>query len=159
MSAEHQFKEQVIAHFEQLSEALQARLSTIIEYEYPQEVATLAFEVAVDGFSSGFPVKVYFLDKDNQAHFICVDGKAETGVPRASNLLTIEHVYPDELEDEYTNMDDSLDPWDIATTVLIQWFSTCWLAAKGHTCMLKANIAPHDSHFVFNLMDLRWQER
>jgi hypothetical protein len=159
MSAEHQFKEQVIAHFEQLSEALQARLSTIIEYEYPQEVATLAFEVAVDGFSSGFPVKVYFLDKDNQAHFICVDGKAEAGLASASNLLTIEHVYPDELEDEYTNMDDSLDPWDIATTVLIQWFSTCWLAATGHTCMLKANIAPHDSHFVFNLMDLRWQAR
>ncbi|QHJ10950.1 hypothetical protein FX988_01172 [Paraglaciecola mesophila] len=159
MSLTPEFKQQVISHLEQLSEALQARLSSLLEYEYPQEVTTLAFEVAVDGFSSGFPVKVSFLDKDNNAHFICVDGKTETGVSSASNLLTIEHVYPNELEDEYINMDDSLDPWEIATTALIEWFSSRWLAAKGQDFELNAFIAPHDSHYEFNLVLSKWQER
>jgi hypothetical protein len=159
MSIEQEFKEQVIEHLEKLSDHLKPVLKELIEYDYPDEVDTLAFEIFVDGFSSEFPVRAFFMDKDNSEHFIYIDGKAEYPSPVDPDLLKIDQVYPYELEEEYTNKDESLDPWQIATNELIEWFSKCWQAAGGKAFKLKANIAPHDSNHEFDLVEGKWQER
>lgn len=159
MSIEQEFKEKVIAHLEDLSEMLKPILKALIEYDYPKEVDTLAFEIFDDGFSSGFPVHVFFMDKNNSEHFIYVDGKAEYPSPVDPDLLNIEYVYPYELEEEYTSKDELFDPWHIATNEMIEWFSECWRSAGGQTFKLKANIAPHDSIHEFNLVESKWQER
>jgi len=159
MSIKQEFKEKVSEYLEKLSNDLYPILKELIEYNYPDEVTTLAFEIFVDGFSSGFPVRAFFMDKDKSEHFIYIDGKAEYPSPVDPGLLEIDYVYPYELEEEYTNKDESLDPWHIATNELIEWFSKCWLASGGQTFNIKANIAPHDSNHEFNLVESKWQER
>ncbi len=150
MSFEQEFTEKVGGYLDKLTDKLQPILKQLIEHDYPQEVVTLAFEVFVDGFTSQFPVRVFFMD---------IDGKAAYPSPVNAHLLDIDHVYPDEFEEEYIEKDEDLDPWQIATNALIEWFSKCWIAAGGHSFKLNANIAPHDSHYEFNLVDSQWQER
>jgi len=159
MSIEEEFKEKVAEYVDRLTNDLTSALKKLVDHEYPQEVDMLAFEVFVDGFSSGFPVRAFFMDKDNSEHFIMVDGKAEYPSPVDPNLLKIDYVYPYELEEEYTAKDEALDPWHIATNELIEWFSKCWLAAGGRSFKLKANIAPHDSNHEFDLNESKWVER
>lgn len=159
MSFEQEFTEKVVGYLAKLTDELQPILKQLIEHDYPQEVATLAFEVFVDSFSSQFPVRVFFMDKDNTEYFIYHDGKAAYPSPVNPNLLDIDHVYPDEFEEEYIDKDEDLDPWQIATNALIEWFSQSWIAAGGQRFKLKANIAPHDSHYEFNLVECQWQER
>ena len=159
MSIEKEFKEKISSCLDLLSEPLRPILRELIDYDYPEEVAALEFEVFVDGFSSGFPVRAFFMDKDNSEHFIYVGGKARYPSPVDPGLLKIEYVYPYELEEEFTNKDDSLDPWHIATNELIEWFAKCWQAEGGNTFKLKANIAPHDSYNEFNLIEGKWQDR
>ncbi|MGL5471840.1 MAG: hypothetical protein ACRDCT_27315 [Shewanella sp.] len=159
MSFEQEFTEKVGGYLDKLTDELQPILKQLIEYDYPQEVATLAFEVFVDRFSSQFPVRVFFMDKDNTEYFVELDGKAAYPSPVNPNLLDIDHVYPDEFEEEYIDKDEDLDSWQIATNALIEWFSKCWIAAGGQSFKLKAHIAPHDSHYEFNLVESQWQER
>lgn len=66
---------------------------------------------------------------------------------------------PYELEEEYTSKDEALDPWHIATNEFIEWFSNCWLSAGGKSFKIKANIAPHDSNYEFNLKEGKWEQR
>lgn len=150
MSFEQEFTEKVVGYLAKLTDELQPILKQLIEHDYPQEVVTLAFEVFVDSFSSQFPVRVFFID---------IDGKVAYPSPVNPNLLDIDHVYPDEFEEEYIEKDEDLDPWHIATNALIEWFSQCWIAEGGQNFKLKANIAPHDSHYEFNLVESQWQER
>ncbi|MEL4280905.1 MULTISPECIES: hypothetical protein [Shewanella] len=150
MSFEQEFTEKVGVYLDNLTDELQPVLKQLIAHDYPQEVVTLAFEVFVDGFSSQFPVRVFFMD---------IDGKAAYPSPVNPHLLDIDHVYPDEFEEEYIEKDEDLDPWQIATNALIEWFSKCWIAAGGQSFKLNANIAPHDSHYEFNLVECQWQER
>jgi hypothetical protein len=159
MSIEQEFKEKVTEHLEKLSEDLKPILKQLIEFDYPEEVTTLAFVIFVDGFSSEFPVRAFFIDEDYSEYFIYIGGKAEYPSPVDPDLLNIEYVYPYEIEEEYTSKDESLDPWHIATNELIDWFSKCWLSAGGQTFKLKANIAPHVSNREFNLVESKWQER
>lgn len=159
MSFEQEFTEKVGGYLAKLTDELQPILKQLIEHDYPQEVVTLAFEVFVDRFSSQFPVRVFFMDKDNTEYFVELDGKATYPSPVNPSLLDIDHVYPDEFEEEYIDKDEDLDPWQIATNALIEWFSTCWIAAGGQSFKLNANIAPHDSHYEFNLVESQWQER
>lgn len=159
MSIEEEFRGKVAEYLDRLTDHLTSVLKKLIEYRYPIEVDMLAFEIFVDGFSSEFPVRVFFMDKDNSEHFIYIDGKAEYPSPVDPSLLEIDYVYPYELEEEYTGRDESLDPWGIATNELIKWFSKCWLLTGGESFRLKANIAPHDSNYEFNLKESRWVER
>jgi hypothetical protein len=159
MSIEQEFKEQVAAHLDKLSTDLEHVLNKLIDFEYPSEVVSLEFEIFVDGFTQEFPVRAFFMDKDNSEHFVYIDGKAEYPSPVDPGLLDIDGVYPEELEEEYTSKDDSLDPWDIATKEIVQWFSNRWLSSGGAKFKLKANIAPHDSNHEFNLIKSEWQER
>ncbi|WP_369983300.1 hypothetical protein [Thalassolituus sp.] len=159
MSIEEEFTEKVAEYVDRLTDDLTSALKKLVDHEYPQEVDMLAFEVFVDAFSSGFPVRAFFMDKGNSEHFIMVDGKAEYPSPVDQNLLKIDYVYPYGLEEEYTAKDEALDPWHIATNELIEWFSKCWLAAGGRSFKLKANIAPHDSNHEFDLKESKWVER
>lgn len=159
MSIEQAFKQQVMAHLEALSDDLKPILKELIEYEYPCEVDTVAFEIFSDGFSSGFPVRAFFLDEDNDEYFIRIDGNAEYPSPVDPGLLEITGVYPRELEETYTAMDETLDPWDIAIEALVEWFSLCWQESGGCRFKRKANIAPHDSYHEFNLLSGKWQDR
>jgi len=159
MSIEEEFKEKVAEHISRLTDKITPVLKKLIEYDYPKEVDTLAFEIFVDGFSSEFPVRAFFMDTDNSEYFIMVDGKAEYPSPVDPDLLKIDYVYPYELEEEYTNQDETLDPWKIATNELINWFSKCWFASGGEHFKLNANIAPHDSNYEFDLKESKWVER
>lgn len=146
-------------HLDKLSADIKPVLKALIEYEYPKEVVSLEFEVFVDGFTQEFPVRAFFMDSDNSEYFVYVDGKAEYPSPVDPGLLKIDHVYPCELEEEYTNKDNTLDPWKIATNELVEWFSRCWLAVGGEDFNLKSSIAPHDSSHEFNLQKSKWQTR
>ena len=157
MNVDQAFREKVTYHLSRLTDDIKPVLKALIDHDYPKDVVSLAFEVFVDGFTEEFPVRVFFMDAENSEHFVYVDGKAEYPSPVDPGLLNIDHVYPPELEEEYTNKSDTLDPWWIATEALIEWFSKCWLAAGGGTFKLKATIAPHDSNNAFNLVENRWQ--
>ena len=159
MNIEQEFREKVNEHLNRLSAEIQPVLKKLIEYNYPKEVASLEFEIFVDGFTQEFPVRAFFMDSDNSEHFVYVDGQAEYPSPVDPGLLDIDHVYPYELEEEYTSKDDELDPWSVATNELVAWFSKCWSEVGGQSFKLKANIAPHDSNHEFNLVKSEWQER
>ena len=159
MSIEEEFKEKVAEHINRLTDDLMPVLKKLIKYDYPKEVDTLAFEIFVDGFTSEFPVRAFFMDEDNSEYFIMVNGKAEYPSPVDPDLIKIDYVYPYKLEKEYTNKDETLDPWHIATNELIEWFSKCWLASGGKNFKLKTNIAPHDSNHEFDLKENKWVER
>ena len=90
MSFEQEFTEKVDGYLAKLTDKLQPILKQLIEHDYPQEVATLAFEVFVDRFSSQFPVRVFFMDKDNTEYFVELDGKAAYPAPVNPNLLDID---------------------------------------------------------------------
>ncbi len=159
MQAEQEFKWQVTEHLEKVTGSLTPVLKQLIEYNYPQEVEILAFEIFVDGFSSGFPVRVFFMDKFNSEHFIYINGKAEYPSPVDPDLLSIEYVYPYELEEKYIDDEGNTewDPWNAASEVLIEWFAKCWQVAGGEQFKLKATIALHDSGSAFNLIGNKWQ--
>jgi len=159
MNIEEEFRQRVADHLEGLSDKLKPVLGELIQFDYPEEVDTIAFEIFVDGFTSGFPVRAFFMDKDNSEHFIYVNGKAEYPSPVDPDLLKIEYVYPVELEEEYEDKDESLDLWSVATNSMIEWFSKCWNQAGGREFKLKANIAPHDSNHEFDLLESKWQKR
>lgn len=159
MSIEEEFKVKIAAHLNRLTDDIMPVLRELIEYDYPKEVDALAFEIFVDGFSSEFPVRAFFMDADDSEYFIMVDGKAEYPSPVDPRLLKIDYVYPYDFEEEYTEKDDSLDPWHVATNELIEWFSKCWLAAGGKHFKLNANIAPHDGNHEFDLKESKWVTR
>lgn len=159
MSIEQDFKDKVNVCLEQYRGDLKPILRQLIEYDYPKEVAALEFEIFVDQFSSGFPVRAFFMNEHNSEHFIYVNGKAEYPSPVDPGLLKIQHVYPYELEEEFTSKDETLDLWHIATNELITWFFNCWQSAGGEKFQLKANIAPHDSNHGFNLIEGKWEKR
>lgn len=159
MSIEQEFREKVANYLNRLSADIKPVLETLIEYEYPEEVVSLEFEVFADGFTQEFPVRAFFMDSNNSEHFVVVDGKAEYPSPVDPDLLRIDYVYPYEFENEYIEKDSTFDPWSIATNELIEWFSKCWLAAGGEDFKLNSSIAAHDSHHVFNLKESRWQNK
>lgn len=159
MNIEEEFRQKVVDSLEGLSDKLIPVLGELIQFDYPEEVDAIAFEIFVDGFTSGFPVRAFFMDKDNCEYFIYVNDKAEYPAPVDPDLMKIEYVYPVELEEEYEEKDESLDLWNVATNSMIEWFAKCWNQAGGREFKLKANIAPHDSNNEFDLLESKWQER
>ena len=84
-----------------LSETKIPVLKELIDYEYPKEVLALEFEMFINCFTSGFPVRAFFMDKNNAEHFIFTEGKAEYLSPVDPGLLDIDCIYPYEIEEEY----------------------------------------------------------
>lgn len=159
MNIEQEFSEKVQEYLHGLTASIKPVLKELIEYDYPKEVISLEFEVFADGFTQGFPVRAFFMDSDDSEHFVYINGEAQYPSPVDPELLEIEHLYPYELEEKYTNQDEDFDPWSIAIDELIQWFSECWREMDGESFQLKANIMPHDNDEVYNLVDSKWEER
>lgn len=138
-----------------LSASIKPVLKELIEYDYPKEGVSLEFEVFVDEFTQGLPVRAFFIDANNSEHFVYVNGKAQYPSPVDPELLEIDHVYPCEFEEKYSDHDEILSVHDVATDEIIKWFSSCWREVCGESFQLKASIAPHDNDQVYNLIESR----
>lgn len=156
-SAEHIFRQGVRDGLAKLDPQIEDVLRSLVSYEYPPEVFALSFEVFSEGFTSGFPVRAFFMDRSNTEHFLWEGEKAKYPSPVDPGLLEIDHVYTEELEEELEEKSPESDSWSIATGELIQWFAKHWQRVGGATFRLVATIAPHDSSEEFNLKSGRWQ--
>jgi hypothetical protein len=158
MNIEKEFKSKVRAHLEDLTGDLVPVLSELVSYEYPKEVAALVFEVFYDSFSSGFPVRVFFVDDDNSEYFVYEGDEAKYPSPVDPGLLNIKQVYPKELEKQFSAQDEDLDAYTSASMELIDWFSRCWNEAGGNNCLRVAIIMIHDDTKVFDMKTNLWME-
>lgn len=156
-SAEQFFRQAVQESLAKLDTQVEGVLSSLVKHEYPTEVFALSFEVFSDGFTSGFPVRAFFMDRSNTEHFIWEGEQAKYPSPVDPGLLEIDHVYPEELEEQLEESSTESDPLSIASEELIQWFSRHWLNVGGARFPLAATIALHDSSEEFNLKSGCWQ--
>jgi hypothetical protein len=151
------FRAGVLQHLEPLGPELEKTLSRLIQYPFVPEVEELAFEVFSDGFTGGFPVRVFFLDADGQEYFIVKDGSAEYPCDVDPDLLDIPHVFPAEWKETFTEQDEDLDTFGLATSVLIPWFAERWKAAGGCGFSRSAYISVHDHDGAFDLVQQKWK--
>ena len=156
-SAELIFRQGVREGLATLDSQIEAILRSLVSHEYPPEVFALSFEVFSDGFTSGFPVRAFFMDRSNTEHFIWEGQQAKYPSPVDPGLLEIDHVDPEELEEELEDHSPESDAWDIATEEMIQWFAGHWQRVGGVNFPLVATIATHDSSEEFNLKSGGWQ--
>ena len=156
---EDHFQRLVRASLTALEAELTPVLGALIRYKYPDEVAAIDFEVFSDQFTSGFPVRVFFLDRSNTEFFVDVGGKATYPSPVDPGLLQIDCVYPAEIEEELVAGNPNCDPWQIATAELIPWFVACWNKAGGSGFGMAATLAHHDSSTEVNLLSGKTQRR
>jgi hypothetical protein len=157
VTTESTFRQRVKESLAKLDSSLEGVLASLITYQYPEEVFALSFEVFSDAFTSGFPVRVFFLDRTNTEYFIQDEGTVRYPSPVDPGLLELKAIYPTEFEDEAASADPALDVWEIATEELIKWFATRWQRAGGATFPRVATIAHHDSSRVFNLKSNLWE--
>jgi len=155
---EKEFREIVRSYLEMLNEDLEEVLKKLINYQFPEEVKSLDFEIFSDGFTEGFPVRAFFMDIDNTEFFVYRDGKAEYPSPVDPGLLNINNVFPSEIEEIYEEKDEDFNSWGIATEELTEWFAIRWIDAGGGKFNLKASIAHHDSLRKYDLVQQKWIE-
>jgi hypothetical protein len=156
MSLEKEFRSEVRKHLEPLAKELTPLLSQLIAYEYPKEVEALIFEVFYSGFTSGFPVRVFFIDGEDSEFFVYENGEAQYPSPIDPGLLKIEKVFSKELEQQFTSRDEQLDTFTEASLELIDWFSKCWREAGGSEFSRVALIMIHDDTQVYDLKTGVW---
>lgn len=156
-AAELGFRNSVQASLAKLDNQISRVLESLVTHKYPDEVFALSFEVFSDGFTSGFPVRAFFMDRTNTEYFIFDGGEAKYPSPVDPSLIEIECVYPEELEEELEVSSPNLDTWEIASDELIHWFAKHWESVDGLNFPLVATIAIHDSSKEFNLKSGAWQ--
>ena len=76
-SAEQIFRHAVRDGLGKLDSHVEGVLCSAIKHQYPSEVFALSFEVFSDGFTSGFPVRAFFMDRSNTEHFLWDSGQAK----------------------------------------------------------------------------------
>lgn len=155
--AEHTFRQAVRTGLAQLDAPIEAALTSLVRHPFPQEVYALAFEVFGNGFTSGFPVRAFFMDRTNTEYFVWEGGQAEYPSPIDPGLLDIDHVYPYEVEEALEAVSPDSDPWAIASEELIPWFASHWLRVGAAGFSKVATIAMHDADQEFDLRAGRWQ--
>ena len=156
MGAE-EFQAGVRQHLEPLGQELEGTLGRLIRYPFVPEVKQLAFEVFSDGFTEGFPVRVFFLDAEGGEHFVEEDGRVEYPCDVDPELLDISHVFSSEWEETFTEHDENLDVFGLAAAALIPWFAERWKAAGGGDSSRGAYISVHDHDGEFDLVQQRWE--
>ena len=157
--AELTFQKHVRSSLVELDALLIPVLGALVSHQYPREIAALDFEIFSDGFTSGFPVRAFFLDSRNSEFFVYFDGQATYPSPVDPALISIDCVYPVELEEQLEAESPGSDPWHIATKELLEWFVSCWQKAGGQRFPLAATIAHHDSSSELNLITGKTQAR
>lgn len=140
---EQRLSDFVRSELDSLSGQLEAVLNRLVEEELPCEVAHVHFEVFPDGFTSGFPVRAFFLDQNNNEHFVMVDDKARYPTAIDPGLLEIPFVYTRDQELEFS-ADQDLDVFTVAGNALIEWFKPRWRNAGGSSFQRRATIGLHD---------------
>jgi hypothetical protein len=158
MSKEHDFRIVVRLHLELLSDQIIPVLKQLIFYTYPEEVFALCFEIFPDSFTSKFPIRAFFMNKDNIEHFEYIEGEAEYPSPVDPALLDIHEVYPIQLEEKFENLEEDISLGTISSDETAHWFYDCWVKAGGNNFYLEATIANHDSGEELNLKTGEWQE-
>jgi len=153
-----EFRAEVKRHLSGFENRLVGALKSLITHQYPPEVFSLSFEVFSDSFTSQFPARAFFMDRENCEHFIYVDGKAEYPSPIDPQLLEVDGIFPEELEEQFDEANPDGDAWSLSASEFIAWFHTCWLKAGGEKFALSATIGEHDSDNEFNLKTGMWQE-
>lgn len=152
------FRAEVKRHLTDIDSRLVGALGALIAHQYPPEVFSLSFEVFSDSFTSQFPARAFFMDRDNCEHFVYVNGKAEYPSPIDPEILELDGIYPEELEEQFEEANPDHDAWSLATSEFIAWFYECWRKAGGERFPLSATIGEHDSDKEFNLKTGVWQE-
>ncbi len=154
---EREFQQRVCQALELHSEALVPVLRQLVNYSFPAEVVSLDFEVFPESFTSGFPVRAFFMDAHN-CEFFSYDGdKAQYPSPVDPGLLRIERVYEPGLEESLLANDPDADDYTLAGRALIPWFSRCWVDAGGLQFDRQARIGVHDDSESFDLVDRAWR--
>ena len=154
---EAEFQRRVRQALEQHEENLVPVLRQIIEYDYPPEVASVDFEVFVDGFTQGFPVRAFFMDESNSEFFVLKDGEAIYPSPVDPGLLDISRVYDDSLEEQLLAARSDADSYTLVGQALIPWFAYCWATAGGAGFLRRSGINLHDDLAVFDLVQQEWR--
>jgi hypothetical protein len=155
-SVEYRFRAGVRDHLAVLSDELTHVLRQLVEYPFPEEVQTLWFEVFLDGFTEEFPIRVFFLDADDNEYFVEKDGKSEYPCDVDPDLISTEGVFTREFEESFTKLDTQLDPFMTAFEEAVPWFSACWDRAGGANFEREASIGPHDDINRFDLKSKSW---
>jgi hypothetical protein len=154
---EAEFQHRVAMALELHTGALVPVLRQLVNHEYPPEVVAVVFEVFPDGFTSGFPVRAYFMDESNSEFFLFERGEARYPCPVDPGLLDIARVYDDSVEEEFLSANEDADSYTLAGKALIPWFAACWVAAGGSDFGRRATISLHDDTEVYDLVHGRWR--
>ena len=153
---EHEFQDRVRQALEPHSSALVAVLHKLVAFEYPSGVASIDFEVFPEAFTSGFPVRAFFVDAQNTEFFLYEAGHAQYPSPVDPGLLEIDHVYEIALEAALAASRPDSDPYTLAGRALIPWFSRCWTEAGGLRFARRAQIGLHDDLEAYDLVQQSW---
>jgi len=156
--SESKFRREVKHYLIALTKELSFQLKKLIDYNYPNEVKSIKFEIFPDMFTEGFPVRAFFMDSDNSEHFILEDGVVKYPAPITPELLNIQYVYPDWFENQYLENAQDLDTRTISSEEMIKWFHELWNNSGGGEFHLEATIASHDSLNYFDLKDGNWKD-
>jgi hypothetical protein len=157
MTAEDEFRAAIRPYFDRLTPQLLPLLGALIDYSYPEEVAVLSFQIFSDGFTNRFPIRAFFIDRNNNEHFEYVDGVAKYPSPVDPGLLKVRGVYPAQFEAQFSSAAPLLDPWAVAADECVMWFSACWTRSGSYRFHRLAVIADHDAAQEFDLQSRQWQ--
>src|SRR5262245_50276389 len=108
------FQAEVVKCLEPLSSQLVPVLRQLVGYPFAPQVHHLDFEVFCDGFTTGFPVRAFFMDADNCEYFVYQNGKAVYPCDVDPELLQIESIYSREFEDGVSSQSEGLDHFTLA---------------------------------------------
>lgn len=160
MNLEVEFKKSVRTYLEPLGVLLLPVLQKLIQHKYPSEVKCLYFEIFADSFTTGFPVRAFFMDSDNCEFFVKdSEGKPHYPSPVDPDLLEIEQVFSENYEEYFEDKDEDLDTYTLASEELVSWFSECWNKAMVEGFHLNAIISMHDSNNEFDLIKQKWCDK
>ncbi len=100
-----------------------------------------------DGILNELPITLFFKDQFQNP---VLGGTFELG-NSSGPVLT-----PDEKEQVYRFDEDGVETLEIELEVLIEWFSTCWLAANGSDFQLPAYLSLENDLEAFDLKEMKW---
>lgn len=141
-----------------LAAGLVAVLRRVISHSYPEQVVFIEFEVFADpsAFTEGFPVRAFFLDRNNTEYFEYVNGTAIYPANIDPGLLSTPGVISRETWNAWEQHDPEIDTYTMAAEAVIPWFSDCWKRAGGAAFRLPAFICLHDDCWTYDLRADGW---
>lgn len=149
--AEKEFQRRITQALDVHSSAMVDVLRKLIAHDYPKEVESIDFVVFPMDFYSGFPMRVFFLDKNNTEFFITRNGEAEYPSPVDPDLLDIPQLCSASIEEEIFGEDPETDPWTLAGETMIGWLFRRWHEAGGAEFTRAATAALHDDKDYYEL--------